>query len=428
MMKMTKIENYVLLNPENIEKNISEIQYIDIGSIYNHKYKTTKINGDFPSRAKRVLRKGDTIISTVRPNLKGFTYIKDDITNLIGSTGFCVLRPKGENNHKFVYYLMHKKSTTQYLIKNSEGGVFPAFNTKVIEKMPVPDFTIKQQKSIASILSTQESLINEMEELIELHEKRLRYTSNELLSGRLRTKEVDGETVFYKNTEWKTENVNGKDVEIPEDWEKNTLINSYINNISTGIDKFSGTIKYYSTGAIINNKLENPEKEYFYDELPSRANLKVLNNSIYFARMQNTLKFLSFEKEIKDALLSTGFLGLKINQNYFNQNFVLFTIKTDKFQRVKNKNCFGGTQKSLNDGNAQKLEFIHPKLKEQQLIAEAILKQEELIQEQKELLELEKKRFTWLLENLLSGKYTVEASDDESLGKISLTDNSENVN
>ena len=77
-----------------------------------------------------------------------------------------------------------------------------------------------EQSSIASILSAQESIIQDIESLISKYESRFQYLSEELLSGKLRVKEVDGKTVFYKNPEdnWKEVEVNGEMKEIPKDW------------------------------------------------------------------------------------------------------------------------------------------------------------------------------------------------------------------
>ncbi len=36
-----------------------------------------------------MIKKGDILYSSVRPNLKGYVYINDEIQNGIASTGFC---------------------------------------------------------------------------------------------------------------------------------------------------------------------------------------------------------------------------------------------------------------------------------------------------------------------------------------------------
>ena len=66
------------LNLKNISKDIEYINYIDIGSIENNNIsEIKKITADYPSRAKRLIHKDDILLSTVRPNLKTYTYIKN---------------------------------------------------------------------------------------------------------------------------------------------------------------------------------------------------------------------------------------------------------------------------------------------------------------------------------------------------------------
>ena len=76
-----------------------EFRYLDIGSV-----KTGRLAKELerlrfenaPSRARRVVRRGDTIISTVRTYLKAIWYVNEDAENLIASTGFAVLTPRSE--------------------------------------------------------------------------------------------------------------------------------------------------------------------------------------------------------------------------------------------------------------------------------------------------------------------------------------------
>ena len=86
------------INPESLSENTPKdlkIEYIDISSIEHtgEISKTTQYNfSESPSRARRIVRKNDVIISTVRPYLKSFATIDWDRENLICSTGFAVLR------------------------------------------------------------------------------------------------------------------------------------------------------------------------------------------------------------------------------------------------------------------------------------------------------------------------------------------------
>lgn len=76
-----------------------EIQYLDISSIDNASKTVTGLTPytlmDAPSRAQYVLAKDDIVYSTVRPNLQNIAINPYEEENVVGSTGFCVLRCTG---------------------------------------------------------------------------------------------------------------------------------------------------------------------------------------------------------------------------------------------------------------------------------------------------------------------------------------------
>ena len=86
-------------------KSDYSFRYVDISSVDFDKgitgYEETNF-GNAPSRARRVVKKGDTIISTVRTYLKAIARIEDD-KDVIVSTGFAVLSPK-TNDPVFIEY------------------------------------------------------------------------------------------------------------------------------------------------------------------------------------------------------------------------------------------------------------------------------------------------------------------------------------
>lgn len=74
-----------------------QIEYVDIGDVDS---RGSVINiqemrfESAPSRARRLVKDGDTIISTVRTYLKVNAHIDQPSDNLVVSTGFAVLRPR----------------------------------------------------------------------------------------------------------------------------------------------------------------------------------------------------------------------------------------------------------------------------------------------------------------------------------------------
>ena len=82
--------------------------------------------GDAPSRARRVMRQGDTAMSTVRTYLKAMYYLDSDWPDLIASTGFAVLRPHREVDPPFLGYYLRNESFVDQVTANSVGTAYPA--------------------------------------------------------------------------------------------------------------------------------------------------------------------------------------------------------------------------------------------------------------------------------------------------------------
>jgi len=97
-----KLGEVVITNQENIDGSYpyEEILYLDTGSIIKGKIEQLqklKIV-DSPSRAKRLVKDGDIIYSSVRPIQRHYGFIKNPPENLVVSTGFIVLTVKTEKS------------------------------------------------------------------------------------------------------------------------------------------------------------------------------------------------------------------------------------------------------------------------------------------------------------------------------------------
>jgi len=148
------------INPESLKKNqFSEINYIDISSVKEGKINNIQLLTEiFPSRAQRIIKKNDILFSTVRPNLKGYTFINEEIKNGIATSGFAVIRSK-IINPKYIYSLLTDDSIIDFLMKNSTGTNYPAVNSSVFEKIKIK---IPKDKQLINDL---EPLFQEIEKL-----------------------------------------------------------------------------------------------------------------------------------------------------------------------------------------------------------------------------------------------------------------------
>jgi type I restriction enzyme, S subunit len=91
---------------------------------------------DAPSRARRVLRSGDTIVGTVRPGNRSFAFVHEPVPNLTASTGFAVLRPHVRENVAYVYLAATQDSSIEHLAHVADGGAYPAVRPDVVSALP----------------------------------------------------------------------------------------------------------------------------------------------------------------------------------------------------------------------------------------------------------------------------------------------------
>lgn len=106
-----------------------EFRYLDIGSVGTGVLTDTPQRVRFaaaPSRARRVVRDGDTIVSTVRTYLRSVYFVARDSEELVCSTGFAVLTPLTGTVPKFVSYLCQSGAFTDRVTADSVGIAYPA--------------------------------------------------------------------------------------------------------------------------------------------------------------------------------------------------------------------------------------------------------------------------------------------------------------
>jgi type I restriction enzyme S subunit len=141
--EMRPLKHWVKMNELTLGDSTNpnlEIHYIDIGSVKTGKllHEPEKLLfKDAPSRAKRVLRKGDTIISTVRTYLKAIWYVDQEADSLIASTGFAVLSPRNVVEPEYLHYALQDNNFVDRVTANSIGIAYPAISETVIARFPV---------------------------------------------------------------------------------------------------------------------------------------------------------------------------------------------------------------------------------------------------------------------------------------------------
>lgn len=148
---------------------------------------------------------------------------------------------------------------------------------------------------------------------------------------------------------------------IPTGWKVQTMFSNELSSIiSSGIDWFS-TKKYYATADIIGSSIGDGA-DIKYETRESRANMQPIVNSVWFAKMKNSVKHLFLNKEmncfIDNSILSTGFYGLKCSEISF--EYIASVVYAPIFEITKDKLSHGATQQGIGDDDMANITLLIP--------------------------------------------------------------------
>jgi len=194
--KMIRIGDAAKINPDTISRDwpYPHIRYLDISSVGAGQIEVSpqwmKLS-DAPSRAKRLVCKGDTVLSTVRPNRRSMFFASNPGDDWVISTGFAVLRPNTELlEPRFLYACVSNQAFTEYLITREKGAAYPAVSPEDIANAKIPFPPLPEQRAIAHILGT-------LDDKIELN-RRMRQTLEEMARAIFKSWFVDFDPVRAK--------------------------------------------------------------------------------------------------------------------------------------------------------------------------------------------------------------------------------------
>jgi type I restriction enzyme S subunit len=115
------------------EDPLETVEYIEISEVL--KGEIAKVShfdrGQEPSRARRRLRHGDTVLSTVRPDRKSFFLCLNPPPNLIASTGFAVISPV-EAPWSWIHAALTRDEVFSQLGRHADGGAYPAVRPEIL--------------------------------------------------------------------------------------------------------------------------------------------------------------------------------------------------------------------------------------------------------------------------------------------------------
>jgi type I restriction enzyme S subunit len=173
-----RLKYLAALNPESLMEDTDparEMVYVDIGGVDSLGCIVQREQLTFasaPSRARRLVRDGDVIVSTVRTYLRAIAPIRDPDSGTVVSTGFAVVRPADDLATDYAAYALRAPNFVERVVANSKGVSFPAINESEMATYELASPPGPEQRAIAAFLDREtariDALVAKKERLIAL--------------------------------------------------------------------------------------------------------------------------------------------------------------------------------------------------------------------------------------------------------------------
>lgn len=184
------------------KKPNEEFTYIDVSAIDKERGVITDNlqilkPENAPSRARKIVKKGTVIYSTVRPYLLNIAIVdKDYYLPPIVSTAFAVMHPFEGVVNKYLYYYLRSKPFIEFVESKMVGMAYPAVNDSQLNTGLFPLPPLNEQKRIVAKVDELMRLCDELEEQI----RQSKEESERLMQAVLR-EAFEGKDVEESNAE-----------------------------------------------------------------------------------------------------------------------------------------------------------------------------------------------------------------------------------
>lgn len=372
--KIKRLKYLADINSESLPEDTDperEIVYLDIGGV-NHLGHIGELQHTVfesaPSRARRLVREGDVIVSTVRTYLRSIAPIRNPHPNMVVSTGFAVVRPKKDFTPDYAAYALRAPFFVERVVANSKGVSFPAINESEMSTYEVPLPPETEQHAISTFLDRKtariDELINKKNQLINLiTEWRASFIAHTISKG------LDS-TAPLRNTgiEWLGE--------IPAHWKvtkvkhHSHLMNGYAFDSSSYVPEGIPVIRISEVGGSINWEKVKCVPE---DLLPALSRFQVLRGDVLLAMTGATIGKNSVYSYDVQALLNQR-VGI-IRAKDIDQDFLRHMVSSNCFIKPIEFMCYGGAQENIGKDDIGNIATPIPPPKEQRAIAKFLDKE-----------------------------------------------------
>lgn len=318
-------------------------------------------------------------------------------------------------------YYLRQPALRSRLVNESSGSGQPYLNTDILKDIIIRLADEKEREFIVSIIHTIDRKLDSNNAINAELEKTAKllydywFTQSDFPDANSKPYHSSGGAMEY-NAQLKRE--------IPKGWSAAKVPNnSLCKLICSGINEFDGEKIYLSTSEVDGSEITDHSITVDYESRPVRANMQPMMDSVWFAKMKDTLKHLlvndGAEILVSDYLLSTGFAGLQCTTDsiYYVWNY----LNAGYFESKKNQIATGATQQAINDTDLKDFDIVIPQFEVLKKFNTAVTPYYRLITrnkfQNKELTELR----DFLLPLLMNGQVTVAMTESVAVQHVVAT-------
>ena len=348
-------------------------------------------------------KKGDILYSVVGSFGKP-VYVDFD-KQMVFQRHIAILRPKRNVNARFIYYTMLNPQFYKLVDKLAIGCSQRTVTLDTLRNIEVnlPDKDIQDKMvGILSLIDEKIDINNNVNDNLEQQLMLLYdywFIQFDFPDNDGNPYQTSGGKMVWNDTLKRN---------IPENWKVQSVISNCLSSIiKPGVEIFN--TKTYLATADVKGTSISTGTTVDYDGRESRANMQPSINSVWFAKMKNSIKHLYLNKEmqpiISSSILSTGFCGLQCNEISF--EYIASYVSNAYFEIHKDMLAHGATQEAVNNDDLAGVHIIIPEaivLRAYHEATQAIYAQiSKNICENQELVKLR----DWLLPMLMNGQATI---------------------
>jgi type I restriction enzyme S subunit len=193
-----EIADLAIVDPESLPSGTNprtQIDYISLEDVRRGELLGSShlAFGVAPSRARRVVRTGDVLFGTVRPNLQSHLLYTGELSNPIASTGFAVVRANSNADPAFIFNLLMSDLTVVQIDRIIAGSNYPAVSSRDVRRLSFNAPNVEEQRAIAEVLTDAEAEIAALRKRLAKARSTKTGIMQQLLTGRtkLPAKEVE---------------------------------------------------------------------------------------------------------------------------------------------------------------------------------------------------------------------------------------------